>query len=120
NARYFDVSYDRLPAYSLTKSKKVSLNVALRHEQVDPLFKRLGASASADKKQNAFQLSGSIGEITFQAGHGRFNDNLRHIASMLQSLTRSEQFSIALPAASLWCGTSSNSMFLPLLSYSRS
>lgn len=120
NARYFDASYDVLRGYSLTKSKKVSLNLALRHEQVDPLYKSLGASAGADKRQYDFQLSGSIGEISVQAGHSRFNDNLRHIASILQSLTRSQQFSVALPAAALWGGTSSTSKYLPRLSYSRS
>jgi len=120
NARYVDVSVDVMRGYSLTKSKQVSLNIAVRHEQVDPLYKSLGASAQADKYQNDFQLSGSIGEISFQAGHGRFNDNLKHIASILQSLTRSKQFSVALPAAALWGGTSSASKFLPRLSYSRS
>src|SRR5204862_1011011 len=118
NARYFDVSYDLLRSYKLTKSKEFSLNVAVRHEEVDPLFKSLGASASADKKQNDFQLSGSVGEITFQAGHSRFNDNLRHVASILQSLTRANQFSVALPAAALWGGKSDTSNFLPRLSYS--
>lgn len=120
NARYFDISYDILRGYALTKSQQISLNLAVRHEQVDPLFKSLGASAGADKRQNDIQLSGSIGEISFQAGHSRFNDNLRHIASILQSLTRSTQFSVALPAAALWGGTSSTSKFLPRLSYSRS
>ncbi len=120
NARYFDVSYDVLRGYALTKSKQVSLNLAMRHEQVDPLFKSLGASVGADKRQNDFQLSGSIGEISFQAGHSRFNDNLRRIRSILQSLTRGTQFSVALPAAALWGGTSSTSKFSPRLSYSRS
>ena len=118
NARYFDVSYDVLRGFKLTKGTQVSLNVALRHEQVDPLFKSLGASAGADKRQNDFQLSGSVGEISLQAGYSRFHDNLRHIASILQSLTRSQQFSVALPAAALWGGTSSSSKYLPRLSYS--
>jgi hypothetical protein len=120
NARYFDASYDFLRGYSLTKSKQVNLNVAVRHEQVDPLYKSLGASAGADKRQYDFQLSGSIGEISVQAGHTRFNDNLRRIASILQSLSRGETFSVALPAAALWGGSSNTSKYLPRLSYSRS
>jgi hypothetical protein len=120
NARYLDVSYDVLRGVSLTKSKQLNLSVAVRHEQVDPLFKSLGASAGADKRQNDFQINGSIGEISFQAGHSRFNDNLRHIVSILKSLTRSTQFSVALPAAALWGATSNPSKFLPRLSYSRS
>ena len=120
NARYFEASYDVLRGYSVTKSKQVNLNVAVRHEQVDPLYKSLGASAGADKRQYDFQLSGSIGEISLQAGDSRFNDNLRHIASILQSLSRGRQFSVALPAAALWGGSSSTSKYLPRLSYSRS
>jgi len=120
NARYFDVSYDAVRAWKVTQGKQLNLSLALRHEQVDPLFKSLGASAGADKRQNDFQLTGSIGEISFQAGHGRFNDNLRRIASILQSLTRSQQYSVALPAAAFWGGTSNSSKYLPRLSYSRS
>jgi hypothetical protein len=121
NAHYIDVSADVLRSYSLTKSKQLSLSLAFRHEQVDPLYKSLGASAQADKYQNDFQVSGNLGEISFQAGHGRFNDNLKHIASILQSLTRSKQYSVALPAAALWGATSStSSKLLPRLSYSRS
>jgi len=120
NARYFDVSYDVLRGVSLTKSKQLNLSVAARHEQVDPLFKSLGAAAQADKRQDEIQLTGSLGEISFQAGHSRFHDNLRHIASILQSLTRSTQLSVAMPAAALWGGTSNTSKFLPRLSYSRS
>lgn len=120
NARYVDVSYDVLRGFSLTKSKQVSLSLAFRHEQVDPLFRSLGASAQADKRQNEFQLSGSLGEISVQAGHTRFNDNLRHIASILQSLTRATNFSVSLPTAALWGGTSSTSNLLPRLSYSYS
>ena len=118
NAHYFDISYDVLRGYSLTKNRQVSLSISVRHEQVDPLYKSLGASAGADKRQNDFQLSGSIGEISIQASHGRFNDNLRGIPSILKSLTRSKQFSVALPAAALWGGTSDTSKYLPRLSYS--
>jgi hypothetical protein len=118
NAHYFDISYDVLRGYSLTKNRQVNLSISVRHEQVDPLYKSLGASAGADKRQNDFQLSGSIGEISIQASHGRFNDNLRGIPSILKSLTRSKQFSVALPAAALWGGTSDTSKYLPRLSYS--
>lgn len=118
NARYFDLSVDVLRSYSLTKTRQVNLSFQLRHEQVDPLYKSLGASAQADKYQNDFQLSGSVGEITIQASHGRFNDNLKNIPSILRSLTRSKQFSIAMPASALWTGTSNSSVWLPRLSYS--
>jgi len=118
NARYFDINIDVLRGYSLTKTRQVNLSFAFRHEQIDPLYKSLGASAQADKAQNDFQISASVGEISIQASHGRFNDNLREIPSILKSLTRSKQVSVALPAAALWGGTSGESKFLPRLSYS--
>jgi len=101
NARYFEVSYEVLHGYALTKSKQVSLSITAKHEQVDPLFKSLGASTQADKHTNEFQLTGNVGEISFQAGDQHFNDNLRHIASILESLTRAQRFSVAAPAAAL-------------------
>jgi hypothetical protein len=118
NARYLEVSFDVLQNFSLTKTRQLSLNVAVRHEQVDPLFKSLGAAAQADKKQNEFQITGNLGEISFQAGNTRFNDNLRRIPSILQSLTRAKRFSIALPAIALVGGTTNKSAWLPRLSYS--
>lgn len=118
NAHYIDVSYDVLRGFKLTKTKQANLGLAVRHEQVDPLFKSLGASAQPDKLQNELQLSGSVGEISVQAGAVRFNDNLRRIPSILRSLTRATRFSVALPAAALFGGTSNTSTYLPRLSYS--
>lgn len=118
NARYFDVSYEVLRNLPLTKTRQLSLSVVMRHEQVDPLFKSLGASAQADKTQNEFEVTGNMGEISVQAGATRFNDNLRRIPSILQSLTRAKRFSIALPAIALVGGTTSKSPLLPRLSYS--
>lgn len=118
NARYFDVSYEVLRNFSLTKTRQLSLSVAMRHEQVDPLFKSLGASAQPDKKQNDFEVTGTMGEISVQAAGTRFNDNLRRISSILRSFTRAQKFSIALPAIALVGGTTSKSPLLPRLSYS--
>jgi len=118
NARYLDLSYDFLRNYSLTKTRQLSLSVTAHHEQIDPLFKSLGASTQADKSQNEFQFTGSMGEISVQAGNTRFHDNLRRIPSILKSLTRAHRFSIALPAIALVGGTTNKSPFLPRLSYS--
>lgn len=118
NARYLDLSYDFLRNYALTKTRQLSLSVTAHHEQIDPLFKSLGASTQADKSQNEFQITGSMGEISVQAGNTRFHDNLRGIPSILKSLTRAHRFSIALPAIALVGGTTNKSPFLPRLSYS--
>jgi hypothetical protein len=118
NANYFDVSYEVLRSFAATKTKRANLNVTVRHEQVAPLYKSLGAPTQADKRQDEFLLSGSVGEITVQGGHMRFNDNLLRIPSILQALARATSTSVALPAAALFGGTSNTSPLLPRLSYS--
>jgi hypothetical protein len=117
-AHYFDVSYEVLRNFAVTGTKHANLSATVRHEQVAPLYKSLGASTQADKRQDEFLVSGSIGEITVQGGHVRFNDNLLRIPSILESLTRATSVSVALPAAALFGGTSNTSPFLPRLSYS--
>jgi hypothetical protein len=112
NAHYFDVSYEVLRNFSLTKTRQLSLSVAVRQEQVDPLFKSLGASTQADKIQNEFEVTGNMGEISVQAGNTRFNDNLRRIPTILRSLTRAKRFSIALPAIALVGGVTNKSPLL--------
>mgnify|MGYP003693630861 CR=1 FL=1 len=78
-------------------------------------------SAGADKRQYDFQLSGSIGEISVQAGHSRFNDNLAtHRVDFAVAQQGRSTFSVALPAAALWGGSSSTSNTCRSLSYSRS
>jgi hypothetical protein len=117
-AHYFDVSYEVLRNFAVTGTKHANLSATVRHEQVAPLYKSLGASTQADKRQDEFLVSGSIGEISLQGGHVRFNDNLLRIPTILQSLTRATSLSAALPAAALFGGTSNTSPFLPRLSYS--
>ncbi len=81
-AHYLDASYQILKDVKLTKTKSVNLNFAFRHEFVEPLFKSLGASASADKTAQDYALDGTIGDIALQFGHTRFNDNLSNVPSI--------------------------------------
>ncbi len=118
SAHYLETSFQILKDVSLTKTKKINLNFSFRHELVNPLFRSLGASTSADKTQQEYAFDGSIGEITIQAGHTRFNDNLRDIPSILKSLTRANRFAIGVPIASFFGDPAKPSPFLPRLSYS--
>src|SRR5262245_26403211 len=117
NARYLDASYDILKGLSLTKQKKVNLSFGFRHEQVDPLYRSLGASTQADKVSNDFSLTGSIGEINAQFTHGRFNDNLGDVPSILKSLTRANTFAVGVPLASILGDAKAPSRLLPRVSY---
>lgn len=118
SAHYADASYQILKDIKLTKTKNLNLNFAFRYEFVEPLFRSLGASAAADKFSNEYAFDGSIGEITFQAGHLRSNDNLRNVPSILKLLTRTNRFAVALPLTALIGKSENPSPFLPRLGYS--
>jgi hypothetical protein len=65
NARYLELSYDLLRGYKLAKNQSLSLNLAYHHERVDPLYRSVAAFNQADHLNNQFDLSGSLGSITF-------------------------------------------------------
>lgn len=117
NAHYLEATYDILRNYSLTLTKKANLSVAFREENVAPLFRSLGASTQADKIQYELFVNGSINEISAQFSQANFHDNLRHIPSILRSLTGSTHFGLAAPASALLNRTKS-SPWLPRLGYS--
>ncbi|HKE55398.1 MAG TPA: hypothetical protein VKB46_01810 [Pyrinomonadaceae bacterium] len=117
NAHYLEVSYEVLRNVSLTKHKRLNLNLAFKEENVAPLFRSLGASTQADKIQYEFNATGSLNEIFAQFGHSNFHDNLRNIPSILRTLNSGTRFSIAAPA-SAFLNLKKNRTWLPRLSYS--
>ncbi|HEY7544534.1 MAG TPA: hypothetical protein VID27_06615, partial [Blastocatellia bacterium] len=117
NAHYLDVAYDLVKDREVLKDKKLNLTVSVRHERVDPLFRSLGASTQADKLSNEISVNGSLGEITAQYAHLRFNDNLADIPSILKSLTRGHTLVVALPLSSLFGDPQKPSKLLPRLSW---
>ena len=118
SAFYIDSTNQILKDIKLTKKKNLNLSVGFKYEYVEPLYRSLGASASADKATQDYSIDGSIGEITFQAGHGRSNDSLRNVPSILKLLTRSTRFSVALPLSAIVGDSEKASPLLPRLGYS--
>jgi hypothetical protein len=117
SARYLDGSAEILKDVKLTKEKKLNLTFVFKHEQVDPLFRSLGASTQADKASNDFSLAGVIGDVTAQFTHTRFNDNLANIASILTSLNRANTLLVGVPLAALISNPQKPSPLLPRVSY---
>lgn len=117
-AHYLEASFQILHDVVLTKTKKANLNFSFKHELVNPLFRSLGASPSADKTQQEYMLDGGIGEVTVQAGHAQFNDNIKNVPSILKSLTRANRFSLAVPLVSLFGNPAKPLPLFPRLSYS--
>jgi hypothetical protein len=118
SAHYLETSYQALKDIKLSKTRTLNLNVGFRYEFVEPLYRSLGASASADKFTNDVNADISIGEITFQVAHANSEDNLRKVPSILRSLTRSNRFAAAVPLAVLFGISEKSARFFPRLGYS--
>lgn len=118
SAFYVDSSNQILKDIKVTRTKNLNLSVGFKFEYVEPLYRSLGASPSADKVTQEYSFDGSIGEITFQAGHARANDNLRNVPSILKLLTRANRFALTLPVTALFGKPEKPSPFFPRLGYS--
>ena len=118
DAHYAEAAYQVLKDIKLGKTRTLNLSVGFRYEFVEPLYRSLGASASADRFSNDITVDASVGEITFQIGHANAKDNLRGVPSILRSLTRSNRFTTAVPLAALFGIGEKRAKFFPRLGYS--
>jgi hypothetical protein len=117
NARYLDATAEILKDIALTKEKKLNLTFNFKHEQVDPLFRSLGASTQADKISNDFSLVSAIGDVSAQFTHARNNDNLANIPSILTTLNRANTLAVGAPLAALFSNPQKPSPLFPRVSY---
>jgi hypothetical protein len=117
NARYLDVSYDLLRDYTLSKKNHVNLNLAYHHERVDPLYRSVAAFSQADRLNNQWDLSGSVGSVTAAFDYTRSNDNLAGIPSILRTLNRRTAFNVSIPTANIFSDPTKPSPWFPRLSY---
>lgn len=117
NAQYLDLSFDVLKDWSLTETRKVNLTLTFRHDRVDPLYRSVAAFAQADRMENQFELTGSIGDITAAFSHNRGSDNLPNILSILKTLTRRNYLMVSVPLASIFGDKAKPSVWFPRLSY---
>jgi hypothetical protein len=117
NARYIETGFDILKDFTVTENRKMNLTFNFKHERVDPLYRSLAASTAADKIQNQFEWLWSLGDITAQFSHIRFNDNLANVPSILKALNRAEHFAFAAPLLSIFGDPNKPNPFLPRVSY---
>lgn len=117
NARYAEISFDFLQGLKLWKEKKLKLTGTFRHEEIQPLFRSLGASTQADRRQNQFEITLSFGEMNFVYGNLRDRDNLDEIASILKTFNRRGNIIFSFPLNSFFT-PAKPVKWLPQVSYS--
>ncbi|MEQ1765111.1 MAG: hypothetical protein ABL984_18435, partial [Pyrinomonadaceae bacterium] len=117
NGRYAEVSYDILKDLALWKDKKLKLTGTFRHEELAPLYRSIGVSTQADRRQFQFEFSGNLGEMTFAIGNLQDRDNLNNLTSILKTLNRRNNVVIGIPLNTFFTPGKTNK-WLPQVSYS--
>jgi hypothetical protein len=116
-ARYAEISFDVIQDVKIWKEKTLKLAGTFRHEEIQPLFRSIGASTQADRQQNQFELTGSLGGINFTYGNLRDHDNLSSIPSILKTLGRRQNAIFSFPLDSFFTPDKPKK-WLPQISYS--
>ncbi len=100
DARYAEVDLG-LVRGTMGGGQPFSLDLSLRHQRVDPLYRSIGAFVASDIEENGGDLRATLGQFTAQLGHVSSHDNLDGIPSVLETKTRRRSGSLFLPLAAL-------------------
>ncbi|MGH7599989.1 MAG: hypothetical protein ACREOI_26850, partial [bacterium] len=117
DARYVDMEVGILKNAALSQTWQANLSVAVRHQRVDPLYRSLGTYVQADYLENVVEVQGQVGVIAASYSHGRSEDNLARIPSVLKTKTRRHAANLALPLAAIFSKSGGQSKWLPALAY---
>ncbi len=116
NARFAEISVDLIRDRELWRQKKLKLVGTYRHEELEPLYRSIGVSLQADRRQNQFEISGNLGELNFAFGNLRDRDNLSDIVSILKTLNRRSNVVIGVPLGTFFTPEKPRK-WLPQVSY---
>lgn len=101
SARYAEVYVGLLQNRRVFAAVPVTLNMALRHERVDPLYRSVASFTQSDVQRNGFDVGGNVDAVSVQVALARSADNVDAIASLLTSRTRSASLTVGTPLATL-------------------
>lgn len=97
-ARYAEASIGILRNAPLGGDHTARLDLAVRHQRVDPQYRSIGAYARPDIEQNRVELRGDFAGVRWTASHDRSEDNLDRVASVLTTKTRRTAATVGVPA----------------------
>lgn len=117
NARYVEASAGILKDLKLGENRTASLDLAFRHERIDPEYQTVGAFVRPDQMQNQVDLRGTIAGVRISGSHARNEDNLDDIASILKTRSRQSTADISIPFAQLFGVEAPRAAWLPQARY---
>jgi hypothetical protein len=115
-----DARYGSLTLGLLQKTwqsgKSANVNLTVRHDRVEPLFRTVATYVQADRQEDAGELQANLGPLAIQGSYTRNRDNLDGIPTILTTKTRRSAANLALPLAQLGKGDKPRP-WLPQLTY---
>lgn len=116
SARQLDFAVDLLQNVRRTpQAQPLTVTLALHHQHVAPLYKSIGAAASADRQLNRASLNALVGGAQVQLAASRQRDNLDDVPTLLTTRTDNVGANVTLPLAQ-WFGSGGDSWW-PQLGY---
>lgn len=117
DARFANITLGLVRNRPVTENVSASLDMTLRYEWVEPLYRSVAAFAQADQDQRGVDLLLSLGPLYLQAGYAESEDNLDDIPSILKTRTRNTNFNATLSLGALFPRVG-RSWLLPNFNYS--
>lgn len=118
SARYLEANVGLLQDRKFFVVVPVTLNLALRHERVDPLYRSVAVSTQSDIQRDGFDLSGNIDAVSLQLSGSRTSDNLSAVASLMTSRSQGTAITLSTPLASLLRANPTRT-WIPTFNYAR-
>jgi hypothetical protein len=109
-----EASYDLFKDLPIGKDRTFSLALNGRYERVNPLFKVIGGSTTADQRQAQFGVNLNLAGIGLQIQQSASEDNLAAIPTVLKTRNRATSLNLNLPLPTIFKSTSG---LLPTLTY---
>ena len=87
-ARYAELNAGLLQGRKVFGTVPVTLNVGVRHERVDPMYRSVAVMTQSDIQRDGIDAAGNIDAIAVQVAEGWTADNLDAVASLLTMHSR--------------------------------
>ena len=112
-ARYAELFYEPYRSEPDKQGRVYSIGATISHEHVDPLYKSLGAFASADTQTNQATLAFQLGLVNLQLSTMQREDNVDDISTILKTKTDTDSASLSVPLKSLLSDAEKPNNWLP-------
>jgi len=112
------VAYELFQNYQIGEDNFFNLTIGYNRDKASPLYQSIGAFVTPDSITDQYSISGNFNSISAQYTYIGSQDNIDDIATLLQTKTITNSFSLNVPFNSMFQTESFIKYFLPSASYS--